>query len=409
MNLYSYQKQAIQDLLEGKHLCIQPPGTGKSAVMMRWLAMQKPRKVLIITTASKVKSGDFLHDADVWNGEEWRKKLEKFEIISWNILAKWTEAHKTELSEWVYGFDECRRCCGGTSSGMGKSFLKITLNSSLWAGFTATPGDNWLHFYPYFVACGFVKNKTHFKRRFAIEQNYKGFPEIVGWREEETLKKWWDKISTTPDTSQMYRELPPETYKTIHFDKPNGYDKVRRTRTSQAGEFLETSGAYCAELRRMCFSNDRRQWISDFVEGLGTNVVIFYNFISTGDELAAICEKALKGRGKVWRIDGKHHEIPTAETTGKYDVILCQWQSGSEALNLQHCHYWMGVELCYSYSTFMQSLGRIKRIGQKEPMFFYLLLCKNTIEGSVLECLREKREFSEEVWDKNNLNVKKGE
>ena len=395
MELYGFQKQSIKDLFNGKHICVQDVGTGKSAVMMKWLAMKNPRKVLIITTPSKRDSGDFLKDADTWNGVGWRDRLDKFEIISWHGLAKWVGSH-ADFKDWAFAFDEIQKAKAGISSGMGKAFLKITINSSLWAGFTATPGDNWLHFYPYFTACGFVRNKTSFKRQFAIEQNYKGFPEIVGWRNENVLKAWWEQISTTPDTSQMFEELPSETHKVIEFKKPQGYDKLRKTRTTEDGEFLDTTMGLCHALREMSFTKEKQQWLEDFIEGLGTQAVIFYNYIEEGDKIEEIIHKANK-QAKVWRIDGKHHEIPTADTIGKYDIVLCQWQSGSEALNLQFINYWVSVTPTYSYITSTQARGRIKRIGQKRPMFFFYLKCEG-IETDVYEALKNKRDFSEEVY-----------
>ena len=161
---------------------------------------------------------------------------------------------------------------------------------------------------------------------------------------------------------------------------------------------LVTPGALCAELRRQCFTKEKKQWISDFVESLGQGVVMFYNFIRTGNELEEVVERVLPKGAKIWRIDGKHHDIPTADTIGKYDVVLCQWQSGSEALNLQFLHYWVAVELCYSYSTAIQARGRIKRIGQKNFMRYYYLLTNGTIEQDILKCLKNKSEFSEDVW-----------
>ena len=241
MELYRFQKDALKELCGDKHIVCMDVGTGKSAVMMQWLAQQKTRRVLIVTTPSKRDSGDFLRDADVWNGPGWRARLRDFEIISWNGLSKWVVEHLDELNCWTYAFDEIQRAKAGVSSGMGKAFLQITLNSSLWAGFTATPGDNWLHFYPYFTACGYVKHKTDFKRKFAIEQNFRGFPEITGWHNESTLKRWWNEIATTPDTSQMFKELPSETHKIVRFEKPKGYDKLRKTRTNEKGEFLDTT------------------------------------------------------------------------------------------------------------------------------------------------------------------------
>ena len=394
--LYNFQKQSIKDLCNGKRICVQQVGSGKSAVMMRWLAMQKPSKVLIVTTPSKRNSGDFLRDADEWNGNGWRDKLKAFEVISWNGLSKWVRANKKYLADYVYAFDEIQRAKAGVSSGMGKAFLRITSESSRWAGFTATPGDNWLHFYPYFTACKFVPNKTNFMRRFAQVQTFKGFPEIVGWLHEDILKQWWDAISTTPDTSQMFRELPSSTHEVVEFKKPKGYDKLRKTRTTEDGEFLDTTMGLCHALREISFTKEKQQWLADFIEGLGTGCVIFYNYIEEGNTIEEIVHKARK-EAKVWRIDGSHHEIPTAETIGKYDVVLCQWQSGSEALNLQFLNYWVSVTPTYSYITSTQARGRIKRLGQTKITHYYYLKCEG-IETDVYKALANKRDFSEEVY-----------
>lgn len=396
MQLYKFQERAIADLNNGKHIVCMDVGTGKSAVMMKWLADQTPRRVLIVTTPSKRDSGDFIMDADTWNGKEWKEKLEEFEIISWNGLSKWVKAHRLLLHGYVYAFDEIQKAKAGVSSAMGKAFLKITLNSSRWAGFTATPGDNWLHFYPYFTACGYVRNKTSFKNEFALEQTFKGYPEIIGWRNEDKLKKWWDELATTPDTSQMFKELPSETHEVVNFKLPKGYNELLKTRIGKDGEFIETTMGLCHALREMSFTKEKKQWLEDFIEGLGTQAVVFYNYIEEGNEIETIINKVKKG-AKVWRIDGKHHDIPTAETIGKYDIVLCQWQSGSEALNLQFMNYWVSVTPTYSYITSTQARGRIKRIGQQRPMFFYYLKCEG-IETAVYDALKDKRDFSEEVY-----------
>lgn len=242
---------------------------------------------------------------------------------------------------------------------------------------------------------------------YANVQTYKGYPEIIGWRNEDKLERMWESISYAPDTSSIVKELPKETHKTVSFKKPSTYSKTVKTRVSLDGEFLDTSGALVAELRRQCFTKEKQEWIKDFVSDLESGCVFFYSYTATGDKLEEIITKALGKDGKVWRIDGKHHDIPTAETIGKKDMVLCQWQSGSEALNLQFLHYWVAVELCYSYSTATQGRGRIKRIGQKMPMSFYYLLTDGTIEQEVLKILKEKGTFAEKEWClSNNINVK---
>lgn len=408
--LYKYQKEAVADLLGGKHIVVAGTGCGKGAMAVIWAqAMCKRRRkknVLVITTASKSRTGDFEQDADLWCGEGFRKSLSSFSVISWHKLRAWVREHWSDIDRWVVVADEIAKAGAGVSSGMGKAFLQMTAKNEDWAGFTATPGDTWMKFYPYFQACGYVKNKTRFKDRYVKIQTFKGFPEIVGYYYEDELKRFWEEISTAPDTRKMLAELPSETHKVVEFKKAPAYERVLKTMTSEDGELLETVGALCAELRRLCFTKDKQQWVSDFVENLESGAVMFYNFIKTGDKLEEIVSKALPKGARVWRIDGKHHEIPTAATIGKRDIVLCQWQSGSEALNLQFLHYWVSVELCYSYSTAIQARGRIKRIGQKMPMYYYYLQTKGTIETDIMRCLKNKGEFAEDVW---LADLKKGE
>lgn len=399
--LFKFQKESVRQLLNGKHIMVAGCGSGKNPTSMVW-AMQQckatgKRDIVVVTTASKSRTTDHHDDLVAFCGED-ANSLASFSVLSWHKLARWTDEHIRQIPHMVFVFDEIQRGSAGVSSGMGKAFLKITMLTHDWAGFTGTPGDNWLKFYPYFTACGLVRNKTGFMSKYATVQTYKGYPEIIGWCKEDELRRMWAAISYAPDTSQVIAELPAETHKTQWFKKPTSYNKVLKTRTNDAGEFLDTSGALVAELRRQCFTKEKEEWIKDLVTDLEAGCVFFYNYIATGDALEAIVKSALPKDAKVWRIDGKHHDIPTAETIGPKDMVICQWQSGSEALNLQFLHYWVAVELCYSYSTAIQGRGRIKRVGQTHPMTFYYLLTTGTIEEDVLEILKNKGEFSERNW-----------
>lgn len=398
--LFPFQKESVNQLLNGKHIMVAGCGSGKNPTSMVW-AVQRCKqtgkhRILVVTTASKSRTADHFNDLQSFcPGEE---EMIVFSIISWHKLSAWVKEHPLEIPVTVFVFDEVQRGSAGVSSGMGKAFLKITKLTKDWAGFTGTPGDSWLKFYAYFTACNLVRNKTCFLREYASVQTYKGYPEIIGWRHEDKLKQMWASISYAPDTSQVNKQLPSETHTMQWFKEPASYKKTLKTRLNAEGEFLDTSGALVAELRRQCFTKEKEEWIKDFVTDLEAGCVFFYNYIATGDKLAEIIQKALPKDARVWRIDGKHHEIPTADTIGPKDMVICQWQSGSEALNLQFLHYWVAVELCYSYSTAIQGRGRIKRVGQTQPMSFYYLLTKKTIEEDVLDILKHKGTFSEENW-----------
>lgn len=407
--LFPFQERSVDELLGSKHFIISSTGSGKSAMAVVYAEKKcqetGKRKVIVVTTASKckAKTASGLNDFD----DEKLNFCEKptsysIELLSWHKLAKWVKDNLAHVKEYVYIFDEVAKAGAGISSGMGTAFLKITARTKDWAGFTATPGDNWLKLYPFFTACGLVDNKTGFLHDYATIQTFKGYPEIVSWRAEDELRDMWAHISYAPDASVVMNELPEQTHKVITFKKTPEYTKVFKTRENADGEFLDTAGALTAELRRQCFTKDKKDWIKDFVEGLESGCVFFYNFIKTGDELEGIIKKALPEGAKVWRLDGKRHEIPTADTIGPHDMVMCQWQSGSEALNLQFLHYWVSVEACYSYSTSIQARGRIRRIGQKMPQFYYYLKTEYTIEDAVYEALKNKSDFAEDVWCASN-------
>ena len=428
-DLYKFQEDTVKALIyiPDKHIVCAGVGTGKTAISMVWAKAECTRrgikKVLVITTASKSKTkdsagrNDFEAEADNFCGEQFRKSLDAFETVSWNSLHKWVDGHRGKIREWVVVADEVQRAKGWTT-GMGRSFLKIAKETANWVGFTGTPGDYWISYGPYFQACGLVSNKTHFVGRFCRIQTFKGFPEIAGYNEEDTLKDWWAKISYAPDTSRIAQELPKASHRVVYFPKPQGYSKVLKMRqklcsdgtlSEKYDDFLDNPSKTFHYLRQLCFTKDKQQWISDFLEGLGENCIIFYNYTSTADTIEKIAKKVLPKGAKIWRIDGSHHQIPTEDTIGKYDIVLSQWQSGSEGLNLQFMRVWVSVELTYAYSTATQARGRVLRKGQTRPVFFYYLQTQGTIEADIMECLKNKGKFSEKVWLLGQGLIKKGD
>lgn len=398
-SLYGFQSKALIDLTQrGRHICLLPTGAGKTAVMFKWLEKTGKKNVVIITTATKAKSGDMQKEALMWNGQEWLDGLESFKVISWHKLDEFSlQVGLSHLENYAFAFDEVQKCKGYTT-GMGAGFRRICSHCPVWTGYTATPGDDWKDFITYFTVCGKVRHKSDFMRNYAVVQTYRGFPEITRYVRVDELKRMWDDIITSPDASQMFRELPEETHKVVKFKATEQYAKTRKTRKDPDGEFIETTMGLCHCLRQLCFTKDKQEWLADFLEGLGTNCVLFCNYIEEEETVCKIARKALPKGAKIWRIDGSHHQVPKPETIGKYDIVVAHYASGGEALNLQFMNYWVSVSPNYSYSVSLQARGRIKRIGQTKPMFFYYLETVGTIEEDIYKCLKCKSDFSERNW-----------
>lgn len=395
MQLYNYQAQAVQALLGGKHFVIAQTGVGKTAIGLSWAKATGKQKVLVVTTAAVRDAKNYETEAPIWCGEEWLKSLSLFTVVSWAGLAKWVQANWSSLGEYAVIADEVACMKSGVSSNRGKAFLQVTKHTDAWAGFTATPGDRWLDFYAYFTACGKVRNKTQFLRDFCIVQTFRGFPDIVGYRNEQQLRSWWAEISYVPDASQVLAELPPETNQTILFRQPTGYKQVVKTHETLDGQFLDNSSAFCHYLRQLCCSKEKLAWLAELVEGLGDSCLVFYTYTEEGDRIAEALRKKV---GKVWRVDGTTHDVPTAETIGKHDVVIAQYQTGSMGLNLQFLNYCVFFSPNYAYSVSKQCKGRIRRIGQQKTCHYYFLRCRESIEDDVYKVLSSKRDFSEKNW-----------
>lgn len=421
--LFDYQAKLVDTLIRNpqKSVIVMDCGLGKGPSSIVWAyrkcKMTSKNKVLVITTSSKVhvkdslKRNDFEQDADAFVPGFRDEFL--LETVSWDSLHKWVVAHKGELGQWVYIADEIFKAKNPTSR-RSRAFQAIAKATSDWTGYTATPGQVWIDFLGYFIATGFVKNKTCFMRRFCRIQTFKGFVEIVGYNEERTLKNWWERISYAPDAREALQELPKANYDLVYTSKPKGYSKVLKMRQKLCSDgelsedyedFIDNPSALTNYLRRLCW-NEKRQWMSDYLEGLGTNCVIFYNYTDTGNEIEEIAKKVLPKEAKVWRIDGSHHQIPTTDTLGEYDIVLAQWQSGGEGLNLQMITQMVMVEPTYSYVIWHQAKKRIHRIGQDRPVFYHALFAKGTIEEDILECIKGKRDFAENTWLISNKLIK---
>ncbi|SLK50046.1 helicase domain-containing protein [Mycobacteroides abscessus subsp. abscessus] len=72
--------------------------------------------------------------------------------------------------------------------------------------------------------------------------------------------------------------------------------------------------------------------------------------------------------------------------------IMLATDAGGESINLQFCNQMINYDIPWNPNKLEQRMGRIHRIGQKNGVFIFNLVAKNTREGSVMVRLLEKME-----------------
>lgn len=179
------QRKAIRQMKNGCILC-GGVGSGKSRTALAYyytcnggnidsdsyIEMSNPKDLYIITTARK---RDTL---------EWEKEFPQFyintkpELSLYNnkvIIDSWHNIEKyADVTNAFFIFDEDHVTGDGVWV---DNFLKIT-KTNQWIILSATPGDKYEDYIPVFIANGFYKNKTEFRREHLVYSRYSKFPKV---------------------------------------------------------------------------------------------------------------------------------------------------------------------------------------------------------------------------------------
>ena len=182
---------------------------------------------------------------------------------------------------------------------------------------------------------------------------------------------------------------PPSEYKTF---KDNGI--VTIDNDELVGNTSLTKVLYA---RQICsqYNQNKLDAFEDLLESTNDRLIVFYNFIQEKEKLKEIIEKHERS---ISEVNGQVKDLKNYEEQDN-SVTLIQYQSGSMGLNLQKANKIIYFSLTQSSDLYEQSKKRIHRIGQNQTCFYYLLLCKNSIEDKgILPRLMMRKDFDDELF-----------
>ena len=378
MDLKAHQKKALKELSNGKILW-GGVGSGKSAVAVAYyMANEQPKDIYVITTAKKRDSLDwskeFAQHAVGWHADATVAGI--LTVDSWNNLSKYAE-----VEDAFFIFDEQRLVGSGTWV---KAFLKIA-KANNWIMLSATPGDTWLDYIPVFVANGFYRNRTEFKREHVVYAPFTKFPKVQRYLGTSRLNKLrnqilvhmpYDKL-TVRHTVTRYVEYNEELIRSVIKNRWHIYQNRP----------IRDVAELFALMRRIVNTDPSRMTEIRELLTMHPKMVVFYNFNYELERL-----RALQDVTTVSEWNGHKHElIPETDSW----VYLVQYVAGSEAWECTETDTITFYSLTYSYKLWEQSHGRIDRLNTPfTDLFYYILRSKSVTDAAVWQSLKAKKNFN---------------
>ena len=384
MELMPHQLEAVENLDNGKILW-GGVGSGKTATAIEYyMRNELGRDIYVITTAKKRDSLD-------WEGEAAEFGIGTvrdatiggiIKIDSWNNISKYAD-----IEGEFFIFDEQRLVGSGKWV---KSFLKIA-KKNRWILLSATPGDTWMDYIPVFVANGFYKNRTEFKRKHVIYEPFVKYPKVKGYLGERKLELLRNEILVeAPFVSKNVRHL---NYLDVGYD-----DFIVKEVRKKRWNFLEHKPCKDANevfrlMRQVTNSHSSRLDTIKCLMQLHSRLIIFYNWDYELEILRTLKDE------KICVLEWNGHKKDELPVGPEYDwVYLVQYVSGAEGWNCTDTNAMVLYSLPASYKNFMQAQGRIDRLNREDgdnDLYYYILTSSSITDKAVKASLQGKKNFNE--------------
>jgi len=401
VKLHPHQKKALQELSNGKILW-GGVGTGKSLVAVEYyMKVEADADVYVITTAKKRDSLDWEREAAAFGVGKTEEATVAgvLHVDSWNNIGKYVD-----VANAFFIFDEQRLVGSGAWV---KSFYKIAKRNR-WILLSATPGDTWLDYAPVFIANGFYKNITEFKREHCVFSYYGRYPRLERYLVEGKLIKLRNELLIDmPYTRHTTRHVHQVD---VDYDEKLREVSIKRRRNPFTNKPMKDAAELYSVMRKIANSSLARLEAIHTLLDAHSKLIVFYNFNYELDVLRTLgpnYSETLKGgittfeSGKTTGTSStyvaewnghKHEEIPKTDRW----VYLVQYQSGAEGWNCIETDAMAFYSLQYSYRNFEQAQGRIDRLNTPySDLHYYVLRSQSFIDKAVWRAFREKRDFNE--------------
>lgn len=192
-------------------------------------------------------------------------------------------------------------------------------------------------------------------------------------------------IEIMSKTSKEYRKFMRDLIVQFKYENDELVELIGDSTLTKKLYSRQLCGAYCVE---------KLQAFEDLLSSTQDRLIVFYNFNIELDTMKAICKKMEK---PISEVNGNIKDL-TAYENFNNSITLVQYQAGAMGLNLQKSNKIIYFTLTDRSELFEQSKKRIHRIGQKNACFYYLLICKNSVEEDIYENLKKRKDYTDDLF-----------
>lgn len=383
MQLYEWQ-QAYLGGLPKNVIMTADTGTGKTIMALYHALPFLP--LLIVAPPAKVNSKDWQRQA---------AELDKAgAVISFGKISKMA----TPTEPYVLIVDEVHYAKSATAK-RAKAIIRLATDSNCkqFIGLSATAIPNgFIDLQTYGIIFGWWKNKTEFLRNYVLIDRSRGYPRIIGYHHQDSLKQLWSGIAFGLDKAVL--KLPDliNITTTIQLTpaQRQTYQMLKSTRIGTDGTLLDTPSKLHATLRQY-LSTTRTQVLEAILDDTDEHILVFYVYNVSRDAILALADRYKR---EVYEQSGHASKLPSG-TPSKPSITLLQYQSGSAGLNLQYAPISVFYEPSYSYMDTVQARGRNHRDGQPKIVRHYWFQVDRTLDTAVYRCLEQKKDFNDSMED----------
>ncbi|MBU5455283.1 DEAD/DEAH box helicase [Caproiciproducens sp. MSJ-32] len=325
-------------------------------------------------------------------------------IINYDLV--WRRKQLQKLKDFTLILDESQYIKNETSN---RAKFILSLNPANVILLSGTPtGGKYEELWSQLRLLGWSISKKSFYNHYTITEKIDvgGFkiPVVKGYKNVDRLKEKLKSHGAVFMKTEEVFDLPDQIEQVITIENTKEYKKFKKDRVitidgeTLAGDTALTKLLYLRQLTSI-YNSNKHQVLKDIFESSNDRFVIFYNFKREFEIIKTICFKIDR---PISYINGDGTNLENYENKSN-SITLVQYQSGASGVNLQKSNRIIYFSLPLSSEFWMQSKKRIHRIGQSRTCFYYYLITENSIEEKILEVLKERRDFTVELFEKEML------